>query len=414
MTATDPATANAVDGTAPSAPRVASGPDYSVLGAASLSHFINDMTQSLFLASYPLLKGGFSLSFAQIGLLTLTYQVTASLLQPLIGRFTDRHPLPYSLPFGMLSSLSGLLTLAFATTYPMLQVGAILLGTGSSIFHPETSRLARLASGGAHGLAQSVFQIGGNAGNAVGPLLIAYFVLPQGRHALAWFALTSLLGMIVMTGLGRWYHAHLRARPAGKASATIAVRPAGYVRRVMALLIALMVSKFFYIASITSYYIFYLMHHFGIAEHAAQVDLFVFLAGMAIGTLVGGPVGDRIGRRKVIWVSILGALPFTLALPYVGLTATVALSGIVGLILSSAFPAIVVYGQELIPGRVGMVSGLFFGLAFGLGGLGAALIGVLADQVGIDTVYRICAFLPVIGLLAVFLPDFDKVQRSEG
>ncbi|MGO4853296.1 MFS transporter [Phaeovulum sp. W22_SRMD_FR3] len=405
MTATHPQTAGAAPTVPPaSAPK----PVYGVLAAASLSHFINDMTQSLFVASYPLFKGGFSLSFAQIGLLTFVYQVTASLLQPLIGRYTDRHPLPYSLPFGMLSSLSGLLTLAFASSYPMLLVGAILLGTGSSIFHPETSRLARLASGGAPGRAQSLFQIGGNAGSAVGPLLIAYFVLPHGRPALAWFALSALLGVIVMAGLGRWYQAHLRARATVPARAAPAAYPAAQLRRIMAVLIALLISKFFYIASITSYYIFYLMQHFGVSEHAAQIDLFIFLAGMALGTLVGGPLGDRIGRKRVIWVSILGALPFTLVLPYVGLTATVALSGIVGLILSSAFPSIVVYGQELIPGRIGMVSGLFFGLAFGLGGLGAALIGVLADQVGIDMVYRICAFLPAIGLLAIFLPDLEK------
>lgn len=397
---------------APRAAGPAARPAYAALGAASLSHFINDMTQSLFLASYPLFKGGFELSFAQIGLLTLTYQATASLLQPLIGRYTDRHPLPYSLPFGMASSLSGLLTLAFATNYAMLLVGAVLLGTGSSIFHPETSRLARLASGGAHGLAQSVFQVGGNTGNAVGPLLIAWFVLPHGRHALAWFALVALAGVIVMTGLGRWYKAHLRARPAGGSTAPLARDPA-FVRRVMAVLVLLMMSKFFYIASITSYYIFYLMHHFGIPEHEAQMDLFVFLAGMATGTLIGGPVGDRIGRKRVIWVSILGTLPFTLILPYAPLGVTVALSGIVGVILSSAFPSIVVYGQELIPGRVGMVSGLFFGLGFGLGGLGAALLGVLADQIGIDAVYRICAFLPAMGLLAVFLPDLDHEPLAD-
>jgi len=408
-------TASATDGASGDMLRPGNRPVYAALGAASLSHFINDMTQSLFLAAYPLFKGGFSLSFTQIGLLTFTYQVTASLLQPLIGRYTDRHPLPYSLPFGMASSLSGLLMLAFATDYAMLLAGAVLLGTGSSIFHPEASRLARLASGGAHGLAQSVFQIGGNAGTAVGPLLIAYFVLPLGRHALAWFALVALFGVVVMAGLGRWYSAHLKARPAGRAKPAASSRSTAPIRRVMALLMALMISKFFYIASITSYYIFYLMHHFAISEHEAQTDLFIFLAGMAIGTLVGGPIGDRIGRKKVIWVSILGALPFTMVLPYVGLTATVALSGIVGLILASAFPAIVVYGQELIPGRIGMVSGLFFGLAFGLGGLGAALLGALADQVGIDMVYRICAFLPAIGLLAVFLPDLDReVEAATG
>lgn len=406
-------TAISTDGPAPQpAPRKVHRPNYPVLGGASLGHFINDMTQSLFLASYPLFKGGFSLSFAQIGLLTLTYQITASLLQPLIGRYTDRNPLPYLLPFGMASSLSGLLTLAFATNYAMLLTGAVLLGTGSSIFHPETSRMARLASGGAHGLAQSVFQIGGNSGNAVGPLLIAFFVLPRGRHALAWFAIIAFAGVVVMTLLGRWYKRHLTARKAAGPAAAPAPRDPALVRRVMTVLILLMVSKFFYIASITSYYVFYLTRHFGVSEHTAQMALFVFLAGMAIGTLVGGPVGDRIGRKKVIWVSILGTLPFTLALPYVSLTATVVLSGIVGLILSSAFSAIIVYGQELMPGKVGAVSGLFFGLAFGLGGLGAALLGLLADHIGIVMVYRLCAFLPAMGLLTVFLPEFDEEETA--
>ncbi|WP_102224508.1 MFS transporter [Acidimangrovimonas sediminis] len=407
MTAT---TTNSPPGPAPGRP--ATRPAFGALGAASLSHFLNDMTQSLFLASYPLFKGGFALSFAQIGFLTLTYQVTASLLQPVIGRYTDRHPLPYSLPFGMAASLAGLLSLAFATNYAMLVIGAVLLGTGSSIFHPESSRIARLASGGAHGLAQSVFQIGGNAGTAVGPLLIAWFVLPHGRHALAWFALTALLGVIVMSWLGRWYSAHLKARPAGRTTAAIPRDPA-LVRRVMALLIVLIMSKYLYVASISSYYIFYLMHRFGISEHAAQMDLFVFLAGMAVGTMIGGPIGDRIGRKRVIWISILGALPFTLALPYTPLAVTVGLSGVVGVILASAFPAIVVYGQELIPGKVGTVSGLFFGLAFGIGGLGAALLGIVADRIGIDGVYRICAFLPALGLLAVFLPDLDREAQAD-
>lgn len=382
-------------------------PAYLVLGGASLSHFINDMTQSLFLASYPLLKGGFNLSFAQIGLLTLTFQVTASLLQPLVGRYTDRHPMPYSLPFGMASSFAGLLTLAFAGNYAMLLLGAVLLGLGSSIFHPETARLARLAGRGSHGLAQSLFQIGGNTGTAIGPLLIAYFVLPHGRPTLAWFAISTLVGIVVMTALGRWYALHLKARKAAGPVAAPAQHDPAMVRRVMTVLILLIMSKFFYIASITSYYIFYLIQRFGISEHEAQMDLFVFLAGMTVGTMIGGPIGDRIGRKRVIWVSILGTLPFTLALPYVPLEATVVLSGIVGLILSSAFPAIVVYGQELMPGRVGTVSGLFFGLAFGIGGLGAALLGVLADRIGIVAVYHICAFLPALGLLAVFLPDLD-------
>lgn len=402
--ATDPARAIARPAT--------SRPAYLVLGGASLSHFINDMTQSLFLASYPLFKGGFSLSFAQIGLLTLTFQVTASLLQPLVGRYTDRHPLPYSLPFGMASSLSGLLTLAFASNYAMLLAGAVLLGMGSSIFHPETARLARLAGRGSHGLAQSLFQIGGNLGTAIGPVLIAFFVLPHGRPALAWFAITALIGVAVMSALGRWYADHLRARKAAGPVAAPEQHPPALVRRVMTVLVLLIMSKFFYIASITSYYIFYLMTRFGITEHAAQMDLFVFLAGMAVGTMIGGPIGDRIGRKRVIWVSILGTLPFTLALPYVPLSATVALSGVVGLILASAFPAIVVYGQELMPGRVGTVSGLFFGLAFGIGGLGAAALGLLADHIGIVAVYHICAFLPAMGLLAVFLPDLDGKRAA--
>ncbi|WP_127902677.1 MFS transporter [Solirhodobacter olei] len=383
------------------------GPVFTALAAASLCHFLNDLMQSLFLASYPLFKGGLSLSFAQIGLLTMTFQVTGSLLQPLVGFYTDRRPLPYSLPFGMASSLAGVLTVAYAGHYSALLAGAVLLGIGSSIFHPETSRLARLASGGSHGLAQSIFQIGGNSGTALGPLAVAFFVLPRGRESLAWFSLAALLGVVVMSGLGRWYQKHLRSRPAARTTGAPA-RSRREIAGVMALLLALIMSKYFYIASITSYYIFYLMHHFGLAEHKAQLALFVFLAGMAVGTMIGGPVGDRIGRKAVIWGSILGTLPFSLALPHVGLPATVVLSGVIGVILSSAFPSIVVYGQELLPGRVGTVSGLFFGLAFGIGGLGAALLGVVADWKGIDFVYQICSVLPAIGLLAAFLPDLDR------
>lgn len=383
------------------------GPVFTALAAASLCHFLNDLMQSLFLASYPLFKGGLSLSFAQIGLLTMTFQVTGSLLQPLVGFYTDRRPLPYSLPFGMASSLAGVLTVAYAGHYSALLAGAVLLGIGSSIFHPETSRLARLASGGSHGLAQSIFQIGGNSGTALGPLAVAFFVLPRGRESLAWLSLAALLGVVVMSGLGRWYQKHLRSRPAARTTGAPA-RSRREIAGVMALLLALIMSKYFYIASITSYYIFYLMHHFGLAEHKAQLALFVFLAGMAVGTMIGGPVGDRIGRKAVIWGSILGTLPFSLALPHVGLPATVVLSGVIGVILSSAFPSIVVYGQELLPGRVGTVSGLFFGLAFGIGGLGAALLGVVADWKGIDFVYQICSVLPAIGLLAAFLPDLDR------
>lgn len=386
---------------------------FPVLGAISFCHFLNDMMQSLLPAIYPILKGGFDLDFGQIGLLTLTYQITASLLQPIVGLYTDRRPQPYSLPFGMGSTLLGLIAIAFAPNYPALLAGSALLGVGSSIFHPESSRLARLASGGAHGLAQSLFQVGGNLGSSLGPLLAAFFILPRGQTSLAWFALAALGGMSVLTMLGRWYKNNGHARPAPRrASVGHANLSNGQVKRAIAVLIALIFSKFFYLASIYSYYIFYLMHRFQVSTQTSQVYLFVFLAAAAAGTMIGGPIGDKFGRRKVIWVSILGVLPFTLALPYVGLAATVGLSVVIGLILSSAFSAIVVYAQELMPGRIGMVSGLFFGLAFGMGGVGAAVLGELADWTSIDFVYRVCAFLPLIGLLTVFLPDIEGTARK--
>ncbi|MGH6880261.1 MFS transporter [Hypericibacter sp.] len=396
------------------APTKTSTTAFPILGAISFCHMLNDMMQSLLPAIYPILKGGFDLSFGQIGLLTLTYQITASLLQPLIGLFTDRRPQPYSLPFGMGSTLLGLVTLAFAVNYPMLLLGAGFLGIGSSIFHPESSRLARLASGGAHGLAQSLFQVGGNLGSALGPLLAAFFILPRGQSSLAWFALAALGGMGVLTLLGHWYKSQGHARPPGR---RIPVRHAtlsgAQVKRAVLVLIALIFSKYFYLASIFSYYTFYLMHRFALSTRDSQVYLFVFLAAAAVGTVVGGPVGDRIGRKKVIWASIVGILPFTLVLPYVGLTATIALSVVIGLVLSSAFSAIVVYAQELMPGRVGMVSGLFFGFAFGMGGIGAAALGALADWTSIEFVYRVCAFLPLIGLLTALLPDLEGGARKE-
>ncbi len=365
--------------------------------------------QSLLPAIYPILKGGFNLSFTEIGMLTLTYQITASLLQPLIGLYTDRKPQPYSLPAGMGFTLIGLVTLAFAPNYLGLVTGAAFLGMGSSIFHPEASRIARLASGGAHGLAQSVFQVGGNFGSALGPLLAAFFILPRGQRSLAWFALAALGGACILTALGRWYQ---RSGHTRKAAHNQSMRhPAISNRQVggaIAVLITLIFSKYFYLASITSYYVFYLMQHFGLATQAAQVDLFIFLAAVAAGTIAGGPIGDRIGRKKVIWASILGVVPFTLSLPYVGLTPTIGLSVVIGLLLSSAFPAIVVYAQELLPGRVGMVSGLFFGVAFGMGGLGAAVLGVLADATSVRFVYQVCAFLPLFGVLTVFLPDIES------
>jgi FSR family fosmidomycin resistance protein-like MFS transporter len=391
------------------APAKAAGPTaFAVLGAASFCHLLNDMLQSLLPAIYPILKGGFDLNFGQIGLLTLTYQVTASLLQPVVGFCTDRRPQPYSLPVGMGFTLCGLVTLSMAPTYGILLLGAALLGIGSSIFHPESSRIARLASGGQHGLAQSLFQVGGNAGSALGPLLAAFVVLPHGQTSLAWFALAALGGMGILTSLGRWYknagHARRPTRKAPVAHPALSPRQVGGA---IAVLLALIFSKYFYMASLTSYYIFYLMHRFQLDARNAQICLFVFLAAAAVGTMIGGPVGDRIGRKAVIWISILGILPFTLALPYVGLTATICLTIVIGLVLSSAFSAIVVYAQELMPGRVGMVSGLFFGFAFGMGGVGAAVLGELADWTSIEFVYRVCAFLPFIGLLTAFLPNVE-------
>jgi FSR family fosmidomycin resistance protein-like MFS transporter len=384
-----------------------------VLGAISLCHFLNDTLQSLLPAIYPILKGGFNLNFSQVGMLTLAYQITASLLQPLVGHYTDRKPQPYSLPIGMGLTLLGLIALAFAPNYFSLLVGASFLGMGSSIFHPEASRIARLASGGAHGLAQSVFQVGGNFGSALGPLLTAFFILPRGQSSLAWFALVALGAAAILAALGRWYkragHASKPASDESPGRAAVLNRKVGGA---LAILTTLLFSKFVYLASITSYYVFYLMQHFELSIETAQVDLFVFLAAVAAGTVVGGPIGDRIGRKKVIWASILGVVPFTLILPYVGLTATIALSAVVGLVLSSAFPAIVVYAQELMPGRVGMVSGLFFGLAFGMGGLGAALLGALADATSVRYVYQVCAFLPLLGVLAVFLPDIEAPHTN--
>lgn len=404
------ATAAATPGTAPTKAGTMAFP---ILGAISFCHLLNDMLQSLLPAIYPILKGGFDLNFGQIGLLTLTYQATASLLQPLIGLYTDRKPKPYSLPFGMGFSLLGLLALAFAPSFAALLAGAGLLGIGSSIFHPESSRIARLASGGRHGLAQSLFQVGGTFGQSLGPLLAAFFILPRGRGSMAWFALVALGGMTILTGLGRWYQTRGRARGAARAApARHSSLSRAQVGRAIAVLLALMFSKFFYLSSINSYYIFYLMDHFHLKTQTAQVCLFVFLAAAAAGTVIGGPVGDRFGRKTVIWGSIVGVLPFTLALPYVGLAATIGLSVVIGLVLSSAFSAIVVYAQELMPGRVGMVSGMFFGFAFGMAGVGAAVLGTVADWTSIEFVYQVCAFLPVIGLLTALLPDVEGIRRA--
>jgi FSR family fosmidomycin resistance protein-like MFS transporter len=386
---------------------------FKVLGAISFSHFLNDMIQSLIIAIYPLLKGEFNLSFMQIGSITLTYQMCASVLQPLIGIYTDKHPKPYSLSLGMGLTLIGLATLAWAPNYAAVLAAAALVGTGSSIFHPESSRIARLASGGRHGLAQSIFQVGGNAGSAMGPLLAAWIIIPHGRTSIAWFALAAMLAIAVLWNVGTWYRRQ-HVDPAVRAKARTVTPGSVPPRRVawsVAILLTLIFSKYFYLASITSYYSFYLIEKFHLSVQSAQLYLFYFLLAAALGTLLGGPIGDRVGRKRVIWFSILGVAPFSMLLPYVDLLWTGILSFIIGLILASAFSAILVFAQELMPGRVGAVSGLFFGFAFGMGGIGAAVLGSLADLHGIEFVYRTCAFLPLLGTVAAFLPDMKRPHK---
>ncbi len=383
---------------------------FKVLGAISFSHFLNDTIQSLIVAIYPLLKGRFQLSFAQIGLITLSYQLTASLLQPLVGFYTDHHPKPYSLAFGMGCTLVGLLVLGTAPNYSTLLLAAAIVGTGSSIFHPESSRVARMASGGRHGLAQSIFQVGGNMGSSMGPLMAAWVVIPYGQGSVAWFSLAALLAILVLWQVGGWYRCRqaLTAHRVAADKGSYPRLPARTVFLSMLILLVLIFSKFFYLASLSSYYIFYLMHRFHLSVQSAQVHLFTFLFAVAIGTLFGGPIGDRIGRKRVIWISILGAAPFALALPYANLAWTGILAFIVGLILASAFSSLLVFAQELIPGKVGTISGLFFGLAFGMAGIGAAVLGRLADHHGIEFVYHVCSYLPLLGILTAFLPDLRR------
>lgn len=385
-----------------------------ILGAVSFCHLLNDMMQSLLPAIYPMLKADFQLDFGQIGLLTLAYQLTASLLQPVVGLYTDRRPQPYSLVVGMGFTLVGLLMLSMAGGFPSLLLAAALVGVGSSVFHPESSRVARMASGGRHGFAQAFFQVGGNVGASLGPLVAAFLVLRFGRPSIAWFSLTALLAIAVLWNVGGWYAAHQSASPA-PARSTGSVTPGishSRTRMALAVLVALIFSKYFYLASLTSYYPFYLISKFQLSVQSAQIHLFVFLGAVAAGTIIGGPIGDRFGRKRVIWGSIVGVLPFTLALPYANLFWTEVLSVVIGVVIASAFSAILVYAQELVPGRVGMISGVFFGLAFGMGGLGAALLGRLADVTGIDFVYRVCAYLPAVGLLTVFLPDTRGAGRE--
>jgi FSR family fosmidomycin resistance protein-like MFS transporter len=377
-----------------------------VLAALSFSHFLNDMIQSLLPATYPLIKESYHLSFAQIGAITLTYQLAASLLQPFVGLFTDKKPLPYSLPFGMLATLIGLVVIAFAGSFPLLLAGAALIGTGSAVFHPESSRMARTAAGGRHGFAQSFFQIGGNAGSAIGPLLAAFIVLPHGQSNMAWFSAAALLAIVVLSLVSTWYkRTHLGARRAVRKASMLAVHSRGKIIASVVVLLVLIFSKYFYMSSLSSYYTFYLIEKFHVSVQNAQLLLFLFLAAVAVGTFFGGPIGDKVGRKYVIWVSILGVLPFSLLMPHVDLFWTATLSVVIGLILSSAFSAIIVYAQELIPGRTGLVAGLFFGFAFGMGGLGAAVFGNIADQRGIEFVYSIAAYLPALGVLTLFLPN---------
>ena len=379
---------------------------FAVIVAISFCHCLNDLIQSLLPSIYPLLKTTYGLDFGQIGLITLTFQLSASLLQPVVGTITDRYPQPYSFVVGMGFSLLGLLLVAYASTFAMILVAGALIGTGSSVFHPESSRIARVASGGRHGLSQSIFQVGGNFGQAIGPLLAAFIVVPNGQGSVAWFSLAALLAMIVLTGVGRWYAARLRSEgPRHPPSAEDRLFTRGRIGFAVALLVLLTFSKNFYTASFTSYYTFYLIDRFGIPVQDAQIYLFVALGAIALGTLIGGPIGDRIGRKPVILGSVLGVLPFTLILPHVNLFWTVVLTIPIGLILASSLPAILIYALELMPNRVGTVAGLFFGISFGMGGLGAAVLGEVADKTSIDFVYRLCAWLPAIGILALLLPD---------
>ncbi|CAD7564519.1 TPA: MFS transporter [Escherichia coli] len=377
---------------------------FKILGAISAAHLLNDMIQSLLLALYPLLQPEFSLSFVQIGLITLTFQVTSSLLQPLIGIYTDKYPQPRSLPVGMGFTLVGLIMLSLAQTYPELLIAAALVGTGSSVFHPESSRVARMASGGRHGLAQSLFQVGGNLGSALGPLLAAIIIAPYGKGHVAWFVLAALLAMIILMQVSRWYRVQTKNTGPANAASEISPFPRKTIITGISVLLILIFSKFVYMSSLSSYYTFYLINKFNLPVQKAQLYLFAFLFAAAAGTVIGGPLGDRFGRKKVIWCSILGAAPFSLFLPYLNLEMTCLFTIIIGLVLSSAFSAILVFAQELVPGRIGMISGLFFGFAFGMGGLGAAGLGVIADHSGIDTVFQLCSFLPLIGLMTVFLP----------
>jgi MFS transporter, FSR family, fosmidomycin resistance protein len=416
MTPAEAESAQSIEPIAVAAPpraavRAADTTAFAILGALSFCHLLNDMIASLVPAIYPIFRNVFRLDYAQIGLITLTYQCTASVFQPLVGLYTDHNPKPYSLPAGMSFTLVGLLLLAQAGSFSTLLVAAALIGVGSAVFHPESSRVARMASGGQHGLAQSLFQVGGNLGSSLGPLLAAFIVVPLGQGSIAWFTLAALLAIVLLARISAWYRGRREATQVrGRASAPdfALPLPSRKIAWSLAILLALIFSKFFYTAGLTNYYIFYLIDRFGLSVQSAQIYLFVFLASVAVGTVIGGPVGDRMGRKFVMWFSILGALPFTLALPYANLFWTSILTVLIGVITASAFSAILVYAQELVPGRIGMISGLFFGLAFGMAGIAAAALGHLADLTSIESVYRVCSFLPLIGLLTAFLPNLER------
>ncbi|MGF9691783.1 MFS transporter [Rhizobium sp. 0TCS1.26] len=381
-----------------------------IILAVSFCHMLNDIMQSMIAAIYPMLKTDYALDFWQIGILTLAFQCTASLLQPVIGIITDKKPYPYSLPVGMGSTFIGLFMLAGAHSYMMLVVAASLIGIGSAVFHPESSRVARLASGGRFGFAQSVFQVGGNFGQAIGPLLAAFIIVPNGQWSVAWFSVIAMLGILVLSWVARWYKAHMLANKGRKRVLNAHNLSRRTVTIALVVLALLTFSKNIYMASIGSYYTFFVIDRFGVSVQQSQVMLFIFLGAVALGTVVGGPIGDKFGSKVVIWFSILGVLPFTLAMPYANLPMTIALSAIVGFIIASSFPAIVVLAQELVPGRVGMIAGIFFGLAFGIGGIAAAVLGIFADRYGISFVYTICSFLPALGLLTVFLPGRKELR----
>ena len=387
------------------------GPAYVVLVGISFSHFLNDTMQSLIASVYPLLKDSYALDFAQIGLITLAFQFTASLLQPLVGHFTDKKAQPFSLAIGMTSTFFGLLLLSVARQYFVILIAAALVGLGSAVFHPESARIARLASGGRYGFAQSVFQLGGSFGTSMGPVLAALIVVPFGQPSIAYFSLIAFVAIVILWRIGLWYRPQITAKKFAPLHAHPDAPSSKRVRVALAVLVALLFSKQLYVSSLSSYYIFYLIDKFGVSTQAAQIYLFIFLAANAVGAFFGGPLGDRFGRKYVIWISVLGALPFTLALPYAGLTASAVLTVLIGLILSSTTSSIIVLAQELMPHRFGMISGVFFGVAFGIGGLGAAVLGKLADHTSIAFVYQVCSFLPAIGLLAVFLPKMPGYAR---